>query len=138
MGSTLAEVCAAIQDVALGLPNMRDAATFPKEKAASYPFAVSFPYMGTWDSMSGGWMQGLHTIATEIHVARKNLPRDVKAVIDFCETFANALLSDPTLGGHVSTINTITYTFGPLSWGGQATLGYRFQIAVKVHPEFAT
>jgi hypothetical protein len=135
MGSTLIEVCTYLQATALTLPGMRSAPELPPEKAAAYPFAVTFPYQGDWDGLSGGWMIGLHTLATEIHVARKNLPYDVAKVIGYCETFANALLRDPTLGGHVDTINGgIRYTFGPMNWGGQETIGYRFEINVKVQP----
>jgi hypothetical protein len=134
MGSTLAEVIAVIQARALALAGMRTAPAYAPEQSASYPFAVSFPARGEWDSLSGGWMIGLHTIATEIHVARKDLPADMRAVIGFCETFADALLREPTLGGCVSTINAVRYTFGPMAWGGQDTIGYRFEVDVKVEP----
>ena len=49
-------------------------------------------------------MTALHTIAVEIHVARKELPRDVAAVIPYGELVAAALLTLPTLSGTVDTI----------------------------------
>lgn len=129
--ATLETAIARIQSLARGLPGMKQAPSLPPEQAASYPFCVCFPLRGAWSAQSDGWLIGLHTIAAEIHIARRDLPIDVDVALPFIESFPAAILSDPTLNGNVQTVNDIRYTFGPMAWGGQATIGWRFEIDVK-------
>ena len=82
-----------------------------------------------------GLAEGLHSLVVEIHVARKDLPRDVETALPFGELLAAAVFDDPTLGGTVDTVRAdegITYTFGALAWGGQATIGWRITVPVKI------
>jgi hypothetical protein len=107
---------------------IRAAPEYPTEDINIFPFAMAYSGGGTWEFGAGGGMKGLHTIVLEVHVARKDLPRDTKVLMVFSDSVPRALLSDPTLGGHISTFGMIRYTFGQLGWAGTQTLGFRFYI----------
>jgi hypothetical protein len=127
-------IIAKIQDCAEAA-GARFAPDFPPEQTAAFPFAVTYPSRATWDIQGGGWMKGLVTVRTEIHVARKDLARDVERVNIFAQAFPNELWSDPTLGGNVDTIIQVRQVaFGPLAWAGQDTIGYTFETDFKVMP----
>jgi hypothetical protein len=116
------------------LQGMRSAAKRPPDKITDYPFATAFPGTGTIGiGNPQGSRRDVHTIILEIHVARKDLPSDIDRVLPFVDLVGDKLQSDPTLGGTVTTIvGDISYTFGPLGWFGQETIGWQFQIPVKI------
>ena len=128
--ATLQQAIAAIQAKALALEGMREAPDYAPEQLNVFPFAVTYAGSGRWEQMAG-WKRGLHTVVTEIHIARKDLPRDISTAMPYCETFPNSLLADPTLGGVIDAINDVSYVFGPLDWGQTKTIGFRFSITLK-------
>jgi len=99
-----------------------------------FPFIVTHPGTGEWSSDVPGNKIGLHTITVELHVARKDLPRDIQKAMAYSESIPNALLkavatvSGDKFDNTISTFDRITYTFGPLGWAGVDTIGFRFQI----------
>ncbi len=51
----------------------------------------------------------------------------------YAESIPNAIMADPTLGGTVDTVvDPITYTFGAMEWAGLETIGYSYEIVVKI------
>lgn len=132
---TIQTAIAHIQGLAEGLTGIRQAPDFPPEQMNVFPFAVCYPAAGQFQAGPMGLMKGLHNLVVEIHVARKDLPRDVETALPFGELLAAAVLDDPTLGGTVDTVRAdegISYTFGALAWGGQETVGWRVIIPVKI------
>lgn len=129
---SLSTVIAAIQTKAGGLSGIKEAPTNPPESANVYPFAVSYAKSGTETPQSSGWAIGLHTIICEIHIARQVLPKDIALALPFYELFRSAILSDPTIAGTVATVNALRYEFGRLEYGNKQTIGYRFEIDVKL------
>ena len=132
---TIQTAIAHIQGLAEGLPGIRQAPDFPPEQMNVFPFAVCYPAAGEFQAGPMGLMKGLHNLVVEIHVARKDLPRDVETALPFGEALAAAVMDDPTLGGTVDTVRAdegISYTFGALAWGGQETVGWRLTIPVKI------
>lgn len=132
---TIQAAIAYIQGLAEGLTGIRQAPDFPPEQMNVFPFAVCYPSAGEFRAGPIGLMKGLHSLVVEIHVARKDLPRDVETALPFGELLAAAVFDDPTLGGTVDTVRAdegITYTFGALAWGGQATIGWRITVPVKI------
>lgn len=122
----------AIQDVAITVTGIKQAPDYPPEQINEFPFALCYPGSGSFGDGPAGSRLGLHTIILEIHTARGQLPYAVAAVIGYGDAVTAALLSDRTLARAVDCINgPITYTFGPLGWGGQDTIGWRFSIPVK-------
>ena len=70
----------AIQDICLTVSGVRAALTIPWA-ANVKPVRGVLCHNGRFQGGPAGVMTALHTIAVEIHVARKELPRDVAAVI---------------------------------------------------------
>ena len=134
-GMGLQSAIEVIQDICLTVSGVRAAPDYPPEAANVYPFVACYATTGAFRGGPAGVMTALHTIAVEIHVARKELPRDVAAVIPYGELVAAALLTLPTLSGTVDTIRAgegIAYTFGGMAWGGQETVGWRLLVPVKI------
>lgn len=113
---------------------IRAAPKRPPDKISLYPFTTCFP--GTGDILIGnpaGNRRDIHTLILEVHVARKDLPADINRVLPLVDRIGDKLKDDPTLGGNVETIvGSITYVFGPLGWFGQETIGWQFQVPVKI------
>jgi len=118
---------------------MKEAPADARAGQLAYPFAISYPLRGTLDMGPAPLSTGLHTIVTEIHVAVEgNLALALKDVQKFLDTFANAILSDTTLGGHVSTIISgsdgppLSYTLVSGVYNGVKTIALRFETRVKI------
>ena len=134
---TLAAVIAEIQDEVGSVTGIRVAPDYPPDDLSIFPFAVCYPAMGTLIQEPPELMTGLHDIVIEIHVARKDLPRDVESVIGYVDTIPLELFG-AIYNSAFSTIRTfeqIDYTFGVLDWTGTGegtTIGWRFTLrAVK-------
>lgn len=129
---TLAEAIKQIQVVTGGLAGIKSAPSTAPEAAGAFPFAVAYPRSGTLTINSYSWGTLLHTIYVEIHVARTLLPAAIDQALPYVESFASALVADPTLEAAVDTVNGIRFTFGKMEWGGVETLGWRFEVDVKI------
>lgn len=132
MTQTLQGAVERIQKLANGLSGMKAAPDYPPEKMAAFPYAVS--YVGSFDatSQSANWEIVLATIITEIHVQRKDLPKDAQVAVPYGDSFRQAVLDDPTLDDKVTTVRTVRGTFGPLDWGEMQTLGWLMETDVKL------
>lgn len=126
-----------LQTLAAGIAGMRQAPADPTEQAA-FPFAVSFVSGLIASTQSSYQMQvNLYEITTEIHVARKDLPRDYAGIKPFAVLFPAAVWGDynkykKALSGYVDTIITINGSLQPSQWGGAETLAWIFKTQVKV------
>lgn len=132
--ATLQQVIDAIQDDLGALTGIREAPDEAPENMNVFPFVVVYPSSGEWRSDIPGNKIGLHTLTVELHVARKDLPRDIQKAMAYSESIPNTLLkavastSGDLFASTISTFDRITYTFGPLGWAGVDTLGFRFQV----------
>lgn len=127
---TVEAVVDAVTTMTGGLTGIRQAPTDPTETANAFPFAVTYSGGGSYLPFGLGkaLTRGVHRIVTEIHVARKDLPRDVAALIPFPDRYLAALQADYTLSGAIINIEGLDYDFGALQWGGLDTLGWRFTL----------
>lgn len=132
---SLQDAITQLQTIIGELDGIRQAPTTAPDKITQFPFAVAYPGGGSFDLRSSGWYKGLHTIILEVHIARKDLPRDIATAMPFIELIPAALDANPTLNGAVDTIvSPITYQFQELGWEGDVlTLGFRFNIQVKIN-----
>lgn len=128
--ATLQDAIAAVQDVALTLSGIEEAPDYAPEGMMQFPFVVTYARKVDWTPMSD-WKKGLHTIYSEIHVARIMLPRAIELAMPYNETFADGILSDPTLAGTVDTVLKLRGTFGALPWADETHIGWRFEIDIK-------
>lgn len=128
-------VTAAIVNLAgklASLPGIKTAPTSPPEDPGVYPFGVAYEASAVTNTLAYGSANDLATIFVEIHVSRVLLGNAIEKAMSFRDPFLIALINDPTLGGTVSTTNEIRRSFGRMVWGEVETIGYRFEIDVKV------
>jgi hypothetical protein len=101
----------------------------PPENNDAFPFVVGFPSTGIYTGRPNV-MKGLHNIAIELHVARKDLPRDYSKVMGIIDEIPYQLMKLQVDSGFstVATFGQIDYTFGALQWAGIDTLGVTYII----------
>lgn len=130
--STVQDAIEAIQAKARALAGMRAAPDYAPDSISAFPFAASYPADGRAETESAGWHIMHYNVVTEIHVSRKDLPRDLAQVMPYVETFINAVASDPTLGGVVTSVEgDILWTFTGFEYAGVQTVGWRFTTKIK-------
>lgn len=133
---TIADAIDYIQTTIISnLSGIRKAPNRPPEKLSHFPYFVCFPQQGVIErDYSAGYQKENHTLIGELHVARKDLPRDVSGTIPFLRSITSALQDDPTLGGNVNNLGNIDYSFSTLNWSDEKTIGFQFTIPVTQSP----
>ncbi len=128
----MATIKDAIQEIVDELKNLRDLRNVPDappEGNDRFPFVVVYPASGEFQKMSYGFMTNLHNINIELHVERKDLPRDFKKVVDIYDQIPKQLelgLEESRFSA-VSTWETISYIgTDPMEYAGVDTLGVIF------------
>lgn len=127
---SIESVVTQLQSVVADVSGIRAAPVYPPEAMNVYPFAVCYARSGSYQIGPPEVMTGLHTIVIEVHVARRDLARDVQNLIEYVDAVPAAIfaaLADGQLTA-LSTIANIRYEFGPMGWAGVDTLGYRFYL----------
>lgn len=124
----MATIDDALLEIVREIRNVRDLRRVPEEPPENndqFPFAVVYPASGSFNKESAGWMIGLHNINIELHVARKDLPRDYTQLVTLYDRIPYQLESglENSRFTAITTWRNITYTFGALNWGGVDTLG---------------
>lgn len=135
----LQEAITDVQTTIAAITGIRHAPNYPPEDAAVYPFVVA--YAGSGEFRTGepaGALKYLGSIIIDLHVARKDLPRDAEKAMTYHTTIPNDILKDVTLGGNIDTCGPVSCSgLIAMSYGGQDTLGLRFTIEnVKILAAF--
>ncbi len=125
----LQDAIAAVQVLVKTISGIREAPAYPPEQLELFPYAVAYSGGGVWEFGPAGDKKGLHNIVVELHIQRKALARDVSAAMAYSDSIPNILMKNPTLSGTVNTFQSISYTFGPLGYGGIETIGFKFTIS---------
>lgn len=122
----VAEIVDELQTIS-GIRRVPDA---PPENNEQFPFAVVYPLTGTYQQEMTHFLKGLHSINIELHVARKDLPRDYAQVMELIDTIPYELTKKLKDGeySNLATLGVIEYVFGPLEWAGVPTLGVTYTI----------
>ncbi len=133
MSDTLQNVCLQVATYLRSLSGVRAAPGYAPDKLDPFPFAVVYPGAGVWQfGATPGEKKALASIIVEMHVARKDLPKDLEKAMAFGDTVPNLLMgkliSDNKWNGKIDTFENITYTFGVLGWNGLMTIGYRWTV----------
>jgi hypothetical protein len=71
-------------------------------------------------------------LTTEIHVSRKDLPRDYDLLDDIGPAFAVAVIAEPDLTGTVSAVIETRGTLGPGKWADLDTLCWTFKTTANI------
>ena len=134
--ATIQDAIEGIQDLVGAVSGIREAPDYAPEGIRIFPFAVAYASAGSFEFGVAGEMKGLHDIAVEIHVARKNMRTALKTAMGFSDAVPAAIMADPTLGGDVDTFGSISYTFGAMNYGEMQTIGFRFIVTdVKIRTD---
>lgn len=116
-------------DIVGAVSGIRKAPDEPPEDMSVFPFAVAWPGETRHEYNVPGERKTLMNIVLELHVARKDLPRDYATLIPYADSIPNAIMDDQTLGGVVDTFWRIDVAeLGILNWNTVQTIGYRFTL----------
>lgn len=129
---TLQAAIADLQVKALAMSGIKEAPVQVPESTGEYPFVVTYPRSGSFELVSAGWGYLLATLYTEIHCSRQMLGPGITQALPYAELFPQSVMADPTLGGAVAAVNDLRFTFGELTWGGIGTVGFRWEVDVKI------
>lgn len=138
---TLAAAITQAQTYIAALSGIRAAPSTPPERVNVFPFVIARPGNGSIKFGATGAKKGLHNIIIELHVARKDLPRDVATILPYCESIPNLLmyklLNDDKWNGTIDTFESITYRFMSWDWSPELkTIGIEFTVNdVKIQSE---
>lgn len=109
--STIEQVVAAVQDIALTITGVRMAPDHFPDKIETGPQVVTYPGPGDFGTMGAGYWVELHTITSDILVSGGSYAQVRKAGLSIVVPFCRALIAAPTLGGTVQTFAGINYQF---------------------------
>jgi len=129
---TISGAVSDIQSSVGALSGMRHAPSYPPDSTAIFPFAVSYISRTSSTQRSIGNRMYQYTITTEIHVARKDMARNVETINAYPELFSAAIWADPTLGANVDTVISCSGQLSASQWGGIDTLAWVFETVVKI------
>lgn len=130
---TVAAAVARLQTIAGAVPGVNVANSLPPEQLAQFPVAVSYvSECALAARYSGAHAHSQWILTTEIHVSRKDLPRDYDLLDDIGAAFAVAVTAEPDLTGTVSAVIETRGTLGPGNWAGQDTLCWVFKTTVDI------
>jgi len=128
---TLAEVVAAIQDVAGAVTGIQSAPDTPPDQIpGAGAIAICFPAGGTVQEVTAGRLRGDHILHLMVATPARNLRTDWDRMIGFGDTIPKAILAGGTLSATVLQTTEIPYTFGPMEWAGQQYFGWIFELKV--------
>jgi len=131
-------VVARLQTIAGTVTGIRNAPATLPDQIAMFPAAIS--YLESFDEDAGmvGSDNVIYTAVTELHVARKDLPRDYAVLDGMAALFVAAVRSDSrsntagTLGVIASAIGNATGNLAASSWAAQDTLAWSIRVPFKI------
>jgi hypothetical protein len=136
---TVATAVARLQTIAGAVSGVNVAATLPPESLAQFPVAISY----VSDCLLGARYTGAHAhsqwvLTTEIHVSRKDLPRDYAALDGLGALFVAAVRLDSrsntagSLGVIASAIGDQSGQVVATNWGDANTLAWFCRVPFKI------
>ena len=110
MTQSLSGALARVQVLVGALSGIRRAPTDPPASMNVFPFSIAYVGAGEWTEYSNGGKQFLGDLMLELHVAFKDLPRNVAELMTYAESIPNAILGDGSnLNSTVSSVNGIRF-----------------------------
>lgn len=130
----LSGIVDAITNILSGLEGIKGLPDDPPEQMNQFPFGVVYAGNGEWNLGAPTTVWGTHNIIVELHVARKDLPRDVSRAMVYADSIPKAIIAAHAydrIDNTVVMLNKIAYEFRALGWGDAETLGFRFTVTVE-------
>jgi hypothetical protein len=131
-----------------GLSGIKAAPDYLPESVSGYPFIVAYEGQGEWtwhaSASSYGEFKWVGSVVIELHIARKDMPRDVQQAVYYSRRIPEALwkkgidkagVTFNTMAGPILSSGLIGMEFNTVKGVGQ-TVGYRYTIqGIKARTE---
>lgn len=116
--STIEQVVAAVQDIALTITSVKMAPDSMPDKIETGPAVLTYPDNGEFTGMSAQYSTELHRITSEVVVPGGSWEQVYKVGLAIVIPFCRAIIKSPTLAGIVQTYSSVTYEFrpDPIAW----------------------
>jgi hypothetical protein len=129
-----------LQDDLRTIAGMRDAPYEPPDNIQHYPFCVVYPSGATGTiGAPAGQYRIVYELIIEVHVARKDMPRDYSKTAQHLENVMSKLLAEPTLGAQGTIVtefgDTISAQWGVMQYGESQvpeTIGWQIRVPFKI------
>ena len=134
----LQDMCDQIAAVVGAVEGIRRATGVPPEQISEFPFVDVYVASGTWSgNRPNGMITGIMAVNIDLHLARKDQPREAEMMHRLHYGIVNALVKALKSGAFTSltTINDIPVQLTVFAGGngqGTDTIGYRFTPQVKL------
>ena len=124
----------AFVDILGALSGVRIAPDNPPDSLNQFPFAVCWvrDYSYSKTRLGNLFSNGSHILVGQIHIARKDLARDIATLEVYPDLVRTALQNDPTLAGTVINITSYEAKINPGQWDTQQTLYVEFLVGIDV------
>jgi len=129
---TVAAVITKLAEIESGLSGIKHAYDETPEALTVFPCCINYPLRGTITGGPAGVRTGIHVVVCEFHLSRQILPQAEAMARPYIDSFANAIWSDPRLGGVVDTVLELRYEYGRLTFAGEEHLGLRWEVEFKL------
>lgn len=129
------------QSVELAIANLQSKSTsagcaqapaYAIEEMGPSPFSLAYEDSGETFIHAVGFADDTAVLVVEHHVSRSMLPKDIAKAATLRDTFIKAIRDDVTLNGTVDTVSFVRRKFGRMKLGTMPTVGYRYEIGVKI------
>jgi hypothetical protein len=116
--STIEQVVAAVQDIALTITSVRTAPDSMPDKIEIGPVVLTYPESGELMGNSAQFSTELHRITCEVLVPGASWQQVYKVGLSIVIPLCRAIVKAPTLAGIVQTFGSVTYEFrpDPIAW----------------------
>lgn len=124
-----------LQALALALSGVRAAPDSLPANFTAYPIAITFAGAMNGQRHSAAHSTRLVTLVTEVHIARKDLGRDIKIIQPLMQAFVTAVLADVTLSGNVPSLIgpfPVRARMTPMEYGAVQTFGFRCEVDIHI------
>lgn len=125
--STLKDAVEALQGKLAGVSGIRSAPLYAPDSIGEYPIVISAPNAGEIVFEAEKGRLSLHELVTWVLVAQVGTEYSLEAVIPFADSIPAKVGEDITLGGVISTIGSVVYTFGEVQVGQVKYIGFTFR-----------
>lgn len=118
--------------LANNITGLRYAPDYPPENASAFPFMVIAPESGSFE-IGQNDATANHVMRIQIHVARKDLGRDIETVLPYGDLIKDTIGRNLQLGGTIDgLVGEVSYTFGAIGYAGVETVGFDFSVTMHV------
>ena len=100
--------------------------------SGQWPIVIGFERSGQFTGGGNQQVQGIHNTVYQYHYPRADLERAKRAIEGHLEAIAEAILTDPTLGGTATSSGPLDYSFGGMTLANVDTIGWQFELPVKI------